>query len=211
MTGKSLAHFFPNFFVAPWEKGANFETGRLCKIRHLENSILHNWPVPKLAPFPQGGHKKNREKMCKTYARHCKTMAFLITESLVMHWANCKSISYSETARYAMYALSSVPVEGMNVSSLHLVCCEWCATRLTCHWEHSLFQCCSWKLLWKLQQIPKSQKTPLVCMQLGISHPYPDWLETFSQWNADPEGNRRWNNLTSLCICSHWEKHAPCN
>ncbi len=41
------------------------------KIRHLENSILHNRPVPKLASLPQGGHQKNREKMCKTYARHC--------------------------------------------------------------------------------------------------------------------------------------------
>ncbi len=41
------------------------------KIRHLDNSILHNRPVPKLAPLPQGGHKKILEKMCKTFARHC--------------------------------------------------------------------------------------------------------------------------------------------
>ncbi len=42
----------------------------LEKIRLLENSILHNRPVPKFAPLPQGA-TKNREKMCKTYARHC--------------------------------------------------------------------------------------------------------------------------------------------
>ncbi len=41
------------------------------KIRHLENSILHNQPVTKLAPLPQGGRKEIREKMCKTFARHC--------------------------------------------------------------------------------------------------------------------------------------------
>ncbi len=40
-------------------------------MEHLENSILQNRPVPILALLPQGGHKKNREKMCKTYARHC--------------------------------------------------------------------------------------------------------------------------------------------
>ena len=32
------------------------------KIRPLENSILHNLPVPKLAPLPKGGHKKIGKK-----------------------------------------------------------------------------------------------------------------------------------------------------
>ncbi len=38
------------------------------KIRHLENCILHNRPVPKFAPFPQGSHKKksweNMQDLC---------------------------------------------------------------------------------------------------------------------------------------------------
>ena len=37
----------------------------LEKIRHLENSILQNQLVPKLAPLPQGGHKKIREKCAR--------------------------------------------------------------------------------------------------------------------------------------------------
>ncbi len=41
------------------------------KVRHLENSVLHNPLVLKLAPLPQGGHKKIRRKMCETFARHC--------------------------------------------------------------------------------------------------------------------------------------------
>ena len=41
------------------------------KIRHLKNSILHNRLILKLAPLPEGRHKKIRKKMCKTYARHC--------------------------------------------------------------------------------------------------------------------------------------------
>ena len=37
--------------------------------------VLHNRLVPKLASLPQGGHKKIRKKMCKTYARHCTVVA----------------------------------------------------------------------------------------------------------------------------------------
>ncbi len=50
VTGKSLAHFRRDIF------------GK--KIMHLENSILHNRPVPKLAPLPQGCHKKNIVRKC---------------------------------------------------------------------------------------------------------------------------------------------------
>ena len=40
MTGKSLAHFFPNFFVAPLGEGANFGSGRLCKMEFFEGLIF---------------------------------------------------------------------------------------------------------------------------------------------------------------------------
>ncbi len=53
----------------------------LEKIRHLENSILHNRPDPKLALLPKGGHKKIPEKMCKTFARHCRAASVLSTQS----------------------------------------------------------------------------------------------------------------------------------
>ncbi len=59
------------------------------KIRPLENSIVHNRPVPKLGPLPQGDHKKTREKMYKTYARHCTVLlqaGFLYTLSFLHYF-----------------------------------------------------------------------------------------------------------------------------
>ena len=52
-------------------------------------SIL--WPVPKLAPLPQGAHKKNWEKMCKTFARYCR-----ITILMAMNLWQCLSFSFSQ-------------------------------------------------------------------------------------------------------------------
>ena len=63
MTGISLAHFFPNFFVAPLGRGAILE---------LVNCV-------KLALLPQGGHKKSVRKCARLSARHCIVICFRIT------------------------------------------------------------------------------------------------------------------------------------
>ncbi len=47
------------------------------KIRQLENTISQNRPVQKLVRLPQGGHEKIREKMCKTFARHCTCQSII--------------------------------------------------------------------------------------------------------------------------------------
>ena len=46
------------------------------KMRHLENSILHNRPVPKLAPLPQGGPQKNSGKNVQDFCLSLYMYAF---------------------------------------------------------------------------------------------------------------------------------------
>ncbi len=63
-TGKGLAHFFSFFSRAPPPPGGS------GPILELVDFAKWRSPVPKLT-LPEVGHVKIREKMCKTFARHC--------------------------------------------------------------------------------------------------------------------------------------------
>ena len=80
------------------------------KIRHLENSILHNRLVPKLAPLPHGGHKKIRKKMCKTFACHCIEYHYKDTVSYICLFEMSKNSGVS-TRRYCFYAKIILMIE----------------------------------------------------------------------------------------------------
>ncbi len=78
--GQKSCTFFLEFFRGPppWGSRTNFGTGQFCemessnslikdisseKIRQLENAISQNQWIPKLAPLPQGPHKKSRKNV----------------------------------------------------------------------------------------------------------------------------------------------------
>ena len=63
VTGKSLAHFFSNFLVAP----SHFATVRFCKLTGS-----------KIGPTAPGGPHKIREKMCKTFAHDCSNVLIIM-------------------------------------------------------------------------------------------------------------------------------------
>ncbi len=84
--GQKSCTFFLEFFLwTPWGRGANFETGQFCD---LEDSILQNWPVSKLAPLPQGGHEKNSRKNVQDF---CPSLYIPIRL-----WWNCSNHTRSK-------------------------------------------------------------------------------------------------------------------
>ncbi len=67
------------------------------KIRHLENSILHNRPVPKLAPLPQGATKKIERKCARL-------MPLTVFLCLKFAWHYILPTSMKEHPRYSSVA-----------------------------------------------------------------------------------------------------------
>ncbi len=67
------------------------------KVRHLENSILHNPPVPKLAPPPPGGHKKIERKCARL-------MPLTVFLCLKFAWQYILPTSMKEHPRYSSVA-----------------------------------------------------------------------------------------------------------
>ena len=80
MTGKSLAHFVSIFLVGSLWEGANFGTGWFCEMEFSNGQDISSEKINQFQNWSHsprgGGAQKIREKMCKTFARHCNICLF---------------------------------------------------------------------------------------------------------------------------------------